>query len=167
MRVSGDAGEVRRGRAAGAAGRRRRGAGDGGAARAAGSTALPIAASAAPLLGVCLGMQLLFERSDEGDVDCLGLLAGSVVPIDWAERRAAHGLERRGRRGQALPAVCYFAHSYAVDCPDDDRSRRATPIDGREVPTVIAGGGVSAASSSTRRRARPPAAAMLERWLAA
>ncbi|MEM7055217.1 MAG: imidazole glycerol phosphate synthase subunit HisH, partial [Pseudomonadota bacterium] len=31
-----------------------------------------------PVLGICLGLQLLFERSDEGDVECLGLLPGQV-----------------------------------------------------------------------------------------
>ncbi len=31
-----------------------------------------------PLLGVCVGMQLLFESSEEGDVECLGLLPGRV-----------------------------------------------------------------------------------------
>lgn len=36
---------------------------------------------ARPLLGICLGMQLLFDRSDEGDVDGLGLIAGRVAPL--------------------------------------------------------------------------------------
>src|SRR5215475_5495170 len=31
-----------------------------------------------PLLGICVGMQLLFERSAEGDVECLGVLPGRV-----------------------------------------------------------------------------------------
>jgi glutamine amidotransferase len=31
-----------------------------------------------PLLGICVGMQLLFESSEEGDVSCLGLLPGRV-----------------------------------------------------------------------------------------
>ncbi|MFO1265447.1 MAG: imidazole glycerol phosphate synthase subunit HisH [Rubrivivax sp.] len=32
----------------------------------------------APVLGICLGMQLLFERSEEGDTACLGIVPGSV-----------------------------------------------------------------------------------------
>ncbi len=31
-----------------------------------------------PFLGICLGMQLLFEKSEEGNVNCLGLLKGKV-----------------------------------------------------------------------------------------
>lgn len=31
-----------------------------------------------PLLGICVGMQLLFDSSEEGDVDCLGLIPGRV-----------------------------------------------------------------------------------------
>jgi len=35
----------------------------------------------APLLGICLGMQLLFEHSAEGDTPCLGVLAGSIARL--------------------------------------------------------------------------------------
>jgi glutamine amidotransferase len=66
------------------------------------------------ILGICLGMQLALEHSDEdGGVDGLGLLGGSVrlltegrVPrLGWAN------VEPWGES-------YYFAHSYAVDCPD-------------------------------------------------
>lgn len=34
-----------------------------------------------PVLGICLGMQLLFERSKEGEVECLGLIPGEIQKI--------------------------------------------------------------------------------------
>ena len=37
-----------------------------------------------PVLGICVGMQLLFERSAEGDVPCLGLLPGRVEALPAA-----------------------------------------------------------------------------------
>ena len=40
-----------------------------------------------PVLGICLGMQLLFEHSAEGDVDCMGVFTGRVQPL-----RAGFGL---------------------------------------------------------------------------
>tara|TARA_R110000868_G_scaffold10896_22_gene52696 strand:- start:11385 stop:11984 length:600 start_codon:yes stop_codon:yes gene_type:complete len=38
-----------------------------------------------PLLGICLGMQLLFDRSEEGGVEGLGLIAGDIVRLPRAE----------------------------------------------------------------------------------
>nr|WP_295692830.1 imidazole glycerol phosphate synthase subunit HisH [uncultured Maricaulis sp.] len=38
-----------------------------------------------PLLGICLGMQMLFERSAEGDVDCLGLIPGAIEKLPAAD----------------------------------------------------------------------------------
>lgn len=74
-----------------------------------------------PTLGICLGMQLLFEASEEGDASCLGILPGSVtrlpsraglpVPhMGWnrVEVRSASALTE----GIADGAHFYFVHSY-------------------------------------------------------
>ena len=36
-------------------------------------------ASGKPLMGICLGSQIVFDYSDEGDTSCLGLLKGNIV----------------------------------------------------------------------------------------
>ena len=36
------------------------------------------AAHSKPFLGICMGLQVLFEHSEEGDADCLGILPGTV-----------------------------------------------------------------------------------------
>ena len=44
-----------------------------------------IKASSKPILGICIGMQILFEHSEEDDTKCLGLLKGSIkkfIPAD-------------------------------------------------------------------------------------
>lgn len=76
-----------------------------------------------PVLGVCLGMQLLFEHSQEGDTPCLGVIPGCVVHIPRAVgRRVPHmgwNALRRLREdalfnGLAGPDFVYFVHGYAA-----------------------------------------------------
>jgi glutamine amidotransferase len=76
-----------------------------------------------PLLGICVGMQVLFERSREGDVECLGLLSGDVERLPArADARVPHiGWSRvRPVRGSTLldsgdeGAFAYFVHSFAA-----------------------------------------------------
>ena len=124
------------------------------------------------LLGVCLGMQLLFEQSAEGDVACLGLLPGTVERIGWAERLPHMGWNDVVATGDgplrpALPAVCYFAHSYAV-APSRPRGRggrdRHRRPRGAQRGRVRPGRRRAVPSREERpRRARR----MLEAWLAA
>ncbi len=43
-----------------------------------------------PFLGICLGLQLLFERSDEEQTDCLGILPGAVKRFDSTRLKVPH-----------------------------------------------------------------------------
>ena len=80
-----------------------------------------------PVLGVCLGMQLLCARSEEGGVDCLGVIPASVQRLQPATGlRVPHmGWNRlcalRAHPmfdGMADDARAYFVHSYAVPLGD-------------------------------------------------
>lgn len=46
------------------------------------------AAAGVPLIGICLGSQIIFEHSEEGDTQCLGLLKGNIRHLSeiWKER---------------------------------------------------------------------------------
>lgn len=76
-----------------------------------------------PVLGICLGMQLLFERSEEGDTHCLGILPGHVrrfpvraglpVPhMGWNQLCPARSSPLL--RGIEAGDYVYFVHSYAA-----------------------------------------------------
>jgi glutamine amidotransferase len=76
-----------------------------------------------PYLGICLGMQVLFEHSDEGDCAGLGLLRGRVTrlrPRDPALKIPHMGWNQvRGSfPGLADGAYVYFVHSYRVEPAD-------------------------------------------------
>jgi glutamine amidotransferase len=74
-----------------------------------------------PVLGICLGMQLLYEGSEEGDARCLGVFPGRVRRMTAAPGRPVPhmGWNRvAASRGHALLAgladgdFAYFVHSY-------------------------------------------------------
>jgi len=79
------------------------------------------AASGRPFLGICLGLQLLFEGSDEDGAATLGVLPGRTVRLDGAPSLPHIGWNQVERRrddpllaGIADGADFYFVHSYAV-----------------------------------------------------
>ena len=71
-----------------------------------------------PVIGVCLGMQLLFDASDEGPGEGLGLIPGRVVRLK-AQRLPHIGWNSlEPSRGAVALSMPYFAHSF-VCRPDD------------------------------------------------
>ncbi|KRT63882.1 MAG: imidazole glycerol phosphate synthase glutamine amidotransferase subunit HisH [Chloroflexi bacterium CSP1-4] len=97
-------------------------------------------------LGICLGLQLLFERSEEDGAELLGLLGGTVRPIVGAPRLPHIGwnaIERRRRHSllEGIPdgAAAYFVHSF-VGVPDDPSVVLAQTEHGGRFPSVVASG---------------------------
>ncbi len=78
-------------------------------------------AAGRPFLGICLGLQLLFEGSDEDGAETLGVLPGRTVRLVDAPRLPHIGWNQVERRrehplfaGIAPDADFYFVHSYAA-----------------------------------------------------
>lgn len=75
-----------------------------------------------PLLGICLGMQMLTSHSMEGDVPCLNLIPGEVLPMQSAGLRLPHmGWNTLHSisghpvlKGFSSSDYLYFVHSFAV-----------------------------------------------------
>jgi glutamine amidotransferase len=123
-----------------------------------------------PLLGICVGMQLLFERSEEGDCECLGLLPGTVrrLPQGPGIRSPHMGWNRVNLLGEnpllrgESQGWFYFVHGYAA-MPDP-----------RTIATCTHGETFSAAVARERimgvqfhpERSGPAGAALLKNFLA-
>jgi glutamine amidotransferase len=76
-----------------------------------------------PVLGICLGMQLLFDASEEGPTECLGILPGTVQRLRSAPGRPVPHMgwnqivparEDPLLEGVAHNDYVYFVHSFAV-----------------------------------------------------
>jgi len=92
-----------------------------------------VLAAGRPVLGICLGTQIIFERSEENDAECLGLVPGLVrrFPADMKAggrplkiphmgwNRVAWRMDHPVFRGIPAEAEFYFVHSY-YPVPADD-----------------------------------------------
>jgi glutamine amidotransferase len=120
-----------------------------------------------PALGICLGMHLLFERSEEGDVAGIGLFPGKVrkltptagvtVPhMGWSKLAVSSE-----DIGISSGDYVYFAHSFAAD---DGHSTLARAEHGRSIPAVVRRANWTGAQFHPERSG-PVGARFLEAWL--
>ncbi|MRI58362.1 MAG: imidazole glycerol phosphate synthase subunit HisH [Epsilonproteobacteria bacterium] len=106
------------------------------------------AKSGKPLLGICLGMQLLFEKSYEfGEHEGLGLIQGEVVPFDKSRfpkpLKVPHMgwnelfVQKESSLFEGLPQAfyLYFVHSFHVEC--DDRFAIGKTLYGYEFVSAV------------------------------
>ena len=112
------------------------------------------------ILGICLGSQVIFDHSDEGDTDCLSLLPGCVKSfkslfsergVDPTAFKVPHmgwnDLDVTGEcpllEGVDSRASFYFVHSYVI-CPADEDIVKAWADYGVRVPAIVQHGNVAA-----------------------
>lgn len=109
-----------------------------------------------PLLGICLGTQIIFDHSEESDTPCLGLVPGVVrrFPRDFAGRalKVPHmgwnSLDLHNGGTALLDGVpedsdFYFVHTYYID-PKDRAVITATTDYGMAVPCGVRYGSIEA-----------------------
>jgi len=126
-----------------------------------------------PLLGICLGLQLLFEASEEGSAEGLGLLAGRVRSLP---RVAGHPLPHMGW-APLIPATAspllpegtpedwvYFVHSFAAEPADQAATTALVDYAGQPVTAALWQGTIAACQFHPEKSG-PVGEAMLRRWL--
>jgi glutamine amidotransferase len=126
-----------------------------------------------PLLGICLGLQLLFEGSEEGVATGLSLLPGRVRALP---PREGHPIPHMGwapllpaTPSPLLPADApeswvYFVHSYAADPSDPTCTTAWVDWAGQPV-TAAVWQGMIAACQFHPEKSGPVGEGMLRRWL--
>ena len=110
-------------------------------------------ASGKPMIGICLGSQIVFDFSEEGNVECLGLIPGKIkhfsdlikdceskdpikIPhMGWNDIEVCNG------RSKLLDGVVdhsdfYFVHSYVIQ-PEDESVIKGYANYGIKVPSII------------------------------
>ena len=104
-----------------------------------------------PLLGICLGMQMLARGSQEGECEGLGLVAGDVRRLDPADPtlRVPHmgwNVVKPARDNSLLPMTedeqrFYFVHGYHMICDNDADVIATTPY-GEDIVSAVQHGSI-------------------------
>jgi glutamine amidotransferase len=119
-------------------------------------------AAGAPVLGICLGMQLLFERSEEHEgAEGLGLLAGEVVRLEAPGRKLPHigwNLVRFARPGElveGLGEAAAFYHVHTFVCRTSDPAVVVGEGDyGQRFPSIVESGNAYGAQFHPEKSSR-------------
>jgi glutamine amidotransferase len=126
-----------------------------------------------PLLGICLGMQLLCRGSEEGSLPGLGIIPADVVRLEAGNHRVriphmGWNIATPVRDNPLVPddgeQRFYFTHSYRVRC-DDDEDVWATTDYGAVFPSAIGRGNVMGVQFHPEKSHRF-GKALLERFVA-
>ncbi len=130
----------------------------------------PLKRRTKPTLGICLGMQLMFDRTDEGDTETLGLIPGQVRAFAPAP---GFPVPHMGwsRLGDVAPDIgltngdyVYFAHGFA--CDDTSATAARATYGARSVPAAVRRGNLWGAQFHPERSSAP-GAAFLKAFLSA
>jgi glutamine amidotransferase len=101
-----------------------------------------------PILGICLGMEMLFKKSEEGTLDGLKILDGEVIMLPKIRVKIPHmgwnniAITRKDSkllRGVPNGAWVYFVHSYYAK-PTDKSLVAATAAYGSVIPALVENG---------------------------
>lgn len=98
-----------------------------------------------PILGICLGLEMLFDRSEEGILEGLKILDGDVLMLPKVKVKVPHigwnnlRIVNTGSnllKGIPQDSWVYFVHSYHIE-PQDDKLIAAVTEYGSKLPVVI------------------------------
>ena len=122
------------------------------------------------LLGICLGSQIIFDWSEEGQTDCLGFIPGKIqhfYTINKSLQTQAYKVPQIGfnnliKDNGECPILkdipdnsdFYFVHSYVI-CPQDDSVIKAYAEYGIKVPAVIQKGNLFACQFHPEKSGKP------------
>ena len=119
-----------------------------------------------PFLGICVGLQVLFEHSEEGDVKCLGWLGGSVRRFNGDGLRVPqigwNSVTPRVDWFDGLGQHFYFVNSYYA-APSDDAVLAATANYGGDFTAAVRTGNITATQFHIEKSG-PDGLELLRRW---